>query len=88
MGDPYPRGDNYPTENMQLIAEYRTLAPALAAEVERLRARVGEYEKLAKEAAACTKTGQQWRKDLDIAERNRIVRSLAALAPEEVHRND
>lgn len=40
VGDPYPRGDNSPYANMQLIACYRTAAPQLAAEVIRLRAAI------------------------------------------------
>ncbi len=39
VGDPYPRGDNAPYENMQLIAQ----APALAASVEALGAALEAY---------------------------------------------
>lgn len=34
VGDPYPRGDNHPTENMAFIAAARTIVPQL---VERVR---------------------------------------------------
>lgn len=37
VGDPYPRGNNRPQENMVFIANAREDVPALVAEVERLR---------------------------------------------------
>ena len=42
VGDPYPRGDNHPQENMEFIAAARADVPDLLAEVRRLRALVGE----------------------------------------------
>ena len=43
VGDPYPRGQNYPQENMEFIASARTDTPALVAEVRRLRAELAKY---------------------------------------------
>lgn len=37
VGDPYPRGNNRPQENMDFIANAREDVPTLVAEVERLR---------------------------------------------------
>ena len=37
VGDPYPRGNNRPSENMRFIAEARTGWPAALDEIERLR---------------------------------------------------
>ncbi|MDF1510703.1 hypothetical protein PZE06_21440 [Robertmurraya sp. DFI.2.37] len=37
VGDPYPRGNNRPQENMEFIANAREDVPKLVAEVERLR---------------------------------------------------
>ena len=37
VGDPYPRGNNRPQENMEFIAHAREDVPALVAEIERLR---------------------------------------------------
>lgn len=38
VGDPYPRGQNHPQENMEFISAARSDVPALVAEVRRLRA--------------------------------------------------
>jgi len=37
VGDPYPRGENRPQENMEFIAEARTDLPDALAEIERLQ---------------------------------------------------
>lgn len=43
VGDPYPRGNNRPQENMVFIANAREDVPALVAEVERLRKALSFY---------------------------------------------
>lgn len=43
VGDPYPRGNNRPQENMEFIAHAREDVPALVAEVERLRKALSYY---------------------------------------------
>jgi len=43
-GDPYPRGNNRPTENIRFIAEARTGWPAALDEIERLQAENQRYK--------------------------------------------
>ncbi|KYG89020.1 hypothetical protein A0U40_13415 [[Bacillus] sp. KCTC 13219] len=45
VGDPYPRGNNRPQENMEFIAHAREDVPALIAEVERLKTELAKSEK-------------------------------------------
>lgn len=43
VGDPYPRGNNRPQENMEFIAHAREDVPALITEIERLREALSYY---------------------------------------------
>lgn len=43
VGDPYPRGNNRPQDNMEFIAHTREDVPLLVSEIERLRKALSYY---------------------------------------------
>lgn len=46
VGDPYPRGNNRPQENMEFIAHARTDIPALLDHIAELEAELEKYRKI------------------------------------------